>query len=94
VSADNGIYVLESTGPEYRVAHAQAIENICWKPDMGEFNRKKVVLYFGGCHVLRDRRKALIEAERQAKGCPILEYGIQFIEMPFKFPETTDDQGV
>jgi len=28
VSADNGIYILETEGPEFRVAHLMAVENI------------------------------------------------------------------
>jgi len=27
MSADNGIYILKTRGPEYRVAHLQAVEN-------------------------------------------------------------------
>jgi hypothetical protein len=30
MSADNGIYVLETDGPEYRVRDIQAIENMYW----------------------------------------------------------------
>jgi hypothetical protein len=33
MSADNGIYVLQTYGPEYRVAYTQAIDNI-----YGKFN--------------------------------------------------------
>lgn len=39
MSADNGIYILVTAGSEegvreYRVAHAQAIENLSWQPDI------------------------------------------------------------
>ena len=30
VSADNGIYILKTAGPEYRVAHLQGVENVDW----------------------------------------------------------------
>ena len=30
MSADNGIYILETDGPEYRVMHLQAVENMDW----------------------------------------------------------------
>jgi len=33
MSADNGIYILETLGSEFRVAHLQAIENIYWDDD-------------------------------------------------------------
>lgn len=32
ISADNGIYILKTKGPEWRVAHLQAIDNIYWWP--------------------------------------------------------------
>lgn len=30
MSADNGIYILETEGPEFRVAHLQAVDNLEW----------------------------------------------------------------
>lgn len=35
MSADNGVYILETVGPEFRVAYCQAIDNI-----YGKFNDK------------------------------------------------------
>jgi hypothetical protein len=43
MSADDGIYILQTLGPEFRVVHTQAIENIYWhptccdNPDIGEY---------------------------------------------------------
>lgn len=36
MSADNGIYILETIGPEYRVAHLQAIDNLEYDDSMPE----------------------------------------------------------
>lgn len=51
MSADNGTYILQTYGPEYRVVHAQAIDNIYGPYD--EINHtyhpdiKSIVEYFG-----------------------------------------------
>lgn len=94
MSADNGIYILRSpisdihTGEyEYRVAHAMAIENITYRPDRGDFNTLAIKQYFAKCQIFRDRTEALVEADRSAQKCMILEYGIQFIHISFPFPE-------
>ncbi len=94
MSADNGIYILRSpisethTGEyEYRVTHAMAIENIEYKPDKEGFSTQVVKDYFSRCGILRDRAKALAEADRLAQECMVLEYGIQFIYMSFPFPD-------
>lgn len=93
MSADNGIYILESDGPEWRVIEAQAIENINWNPDTGSsFNMEEVKRYFGKCRIFTDRKAAETEAFRMEEEtlndqmCPILEYGISTIRFPHKFP--------
>lgn len=105
MSADNGVYVLVSRGrktqhghkKEYRVIHAQAIENIEWSPDYpvgsGEMllNREYVLSYFGEARVFTDRRVAEGYAQRiydeWVKDFGYVEYGIvwfdEFAHIPF-----------
>jgi hypothetical protein len=94
MSADNGIYILKSPVHkdipgefEFRVTHAMAIDNITYRPDCEGFNSEELIKYFGDCDVMYKRTEALVEADRQAQNCPILEYGIQFINLPFPFPD-------
>lgn len=95
MSADNGVYVLKSpvhpdVGEfEYRVTHAMAIENINHRPDVEGFNTEQLKRYFGRRPVFFNRVEALVSADEIAQGCEILEYGIQFINLPFCFPEQT-----
>jgi len=97
MSADNGIYILESEGPEWRVVHAQAIENINWNPetrttcDSSFFNNDELKSYFGRCEVFTSKDDAVraalaIEGEIAQSDFPVLEYGISFIHLPRKFP--------
>jgi hypothetical protein len=96
MSADNGVYILASRGPkkrrgytkEYRVVHAQAIDNITWEPDYprgsGEkwLNRKYVLMLFGNARVFTDRRIAEGYAQRiydeHTEDFGVVEYGICF----------------
>ena len=98
MSADNGIYILKSDGPEWRVIEAQAIENIYWNEktkscaDQPYFNQKEVVRYFGRCEVFLSEEEVDVEACRLVQeiadsACPILEYGISVIHFPGKFPD-------
>jgi hypothetical protein len=99
MSADNGIYILQTPvmngdGFEYRVVHAQAIDNIFW----GEngYNKdgdpKAVVEYFGKCEVFQGEESARTEAFRLydeitegEDGYGIVEYGVSTIELPHFF---------
>jgi len=101
MSADNGIYILKTPRHEdkheqildgnifeYRVAHAQAIENIYWEYEDG--NPEEIIIYFGGCEIMKEK-EAHEEAFRLEHKiisdpiCPILEYGISTIELPHSF---------
>lgn len=109
MSADNGVYILVSRGrktrhgfkKEYRVIHAQAIENIDWSPDYPvdasepKLNREMVLVYFGEARVMSDRRIAegyaqclFDEMERDGG---FVEYGIRwlddFADVPFPQPQ-------
>jgi ribosomal protein S16 len=69
LSADNGTYILQTTGsdgPEFRVVHCQAIDNIygqfiestgTWSPDP-----KMIVEYFGESKVFTNLEEAWDEA--------------------------------
>lgn len=104
MSADNGVYILVSRGrktrrghkTEYRVIHAQAIENIIWQPDYPDgrkpmLNREVVLEYFWETRVFTDRRVA--EGYAQAIYDDVMwnfgdvEYGIvwfdEFGQIPF-----------
>ena len=112
MSADNGVYILVSRGrktrkgyqKEYRVIHAQAIENITWQPDYpdymvqdSELNRSEVLAYFGNARVFTDRRIAEGYAQRifdeVMEGFGIVEYGIvwfdEFAHIPFPKPQSS-----
>jgi len=106
MSADNGVYILVSRGrktrhgyrKEYRVIHAQAIENIYWNADdpwpaEGEamLNDEYVRSYFGEATVLTDRKIAEGYAQciydSWMKEFGYVEYGIcwliEFANVPF-----------
>lgn len=100
MSADNGVYILVSRGrktrhgfrKEYRVTHAQAIENIEYDPDypVGSdemLNRQHVLSYFGAARIFSDRRVAEGYAQRIYDEEGYVEYGIvwidEFAHIPF-----------
>jgi len=104
MSADNTIAVLKSpkvNGFEYRVLHAQAIENIYWNDEKKNFNEnnevdaKNLVEYFGACEIFTDEDEAYRKARETEQEilnddfCPILEYGISTITIskPFSWYE-------
>lgn len=87
MSADNGVYILETTGPEYRVACLQAIENIDWDPetcasdadeDTRIANARKM---FSGARAFTDRSDAITYAFALADEYPFLEYGVSDIKV-------------
>ena len=86
MSADNGIYILK-TKDQYRVTHAQAIENIYWEHDsryacyINERTNKlvptRVIEYWGGCRYTRNPETAYKIAETMLKRIGFVEYGIR-----------------
>ena len=96
MSADNGIYILATPGQglvrtEYRTAYQMAVENVYWDdgkdeetndPDVWIENARKM---WGSAPVFTTRAQALIHADNQAQGYPVLEYGISFIHIPRTF---------
>lgn len=72
MSADNGIYILPSPKDgkiEFRVSHAQAIENIDYDP-------LYEVLLFKNAPVFCSYKEAVFYAEKLAEDYDFLEYGI------------------
>src|SRR5271157_3513136 len=106
MSADNGIYIGKfpiqdeksqgSTGYEYRVIHAQAIDNISFFSDKkleekfkGE-NPRAIVEYFGRAEVFTEKQAQdkAFEMEEEILNdeyCPILEYGISTLTFRHQF---------
>jgi hypothetical protein len=86
MSADNGIYILECKD-QYRVIHAMAIDNL-WYSHINENNNQlvptRIVNYFGKSKYTRDINMARNIAFSMAKRQPILEYGINSIEIKDK----------
>lgn len=96
MSADNGIYILETDGPEYRVAHLQAVENINWNESLGREDSSddtaidNASRMWKGSAVHTSRQTALMEADKMARDCPVLEYGISFIKIKRSFKEHSE----
>lgn len=100
MSTDNTIGILvtaerEGSGCEYRVAHAQAIENIVAEPDYPEdsptLNRQAVVDRFGDSRVFQSERDARTFARMMKAGIVdkggVVEYGIKVLDYSnFFFP--------
>lgn len=94
MSADNGIYVAsfpnKDGGKEFRVAHAQAIENTTLNFMPNGENKTKLqdayrVLIFGQSAVFANRDQALqkaaeVEDEIMNSNYAVLEYGICFLD--------------
>jgi hypothetical protein len=91
MSADNGIYILESDDG-YRITHAQAIENITYDPDDTGYNQEWVKCLFGDCKVFSTIDQARDEAWRlyneiMESDFPIVEYGISTVGYLPTFPK-------
>lgn len=83
MSADNGIYVFlteTERGPEYRVAHAQAIDNIYgeWDPVGAKYkgNTEAILDVFNESEVFYTLNEALDKAEELENDIGYTEDGI------------------
>lgn len=94
MSADNGIYVLETKGPEFRVAHLQAIDNLTWDDEKKDHNNdpdvaiKNARSMFGRAKKFKDKESAILYAHKQAEEIVEdgpLEYGVCSISIDRKF---------
>lgn len=79
MSADNGTYILQTYGPEFRIAHAQAIDNIYGDYDDENHNWfpniKNMVDYFGQSKVYTDIGEAWDDAFNLDESHGWSEYG-------------------
>jgi len=85
MSADNGIYILECKD-QYRVIHAQAIDNLYWTFLDGMMSVDKpvstrIVEMYGDSRYTRDINMARNIAFSMEKRHPILEYGVSSIRV-------------
>ncbi len=93
MSADNGIYILESPAknnhnlPEYRIVETTNIDDIWYEPNYGLFNGETLIAYFGKCKVFDNVLEANEEAVRIEKECMFTQYGINYITMNRGFPQ-------
>lgn len=83
MSADNGVYILQTYGPEFRVAYAHGIDNIYgnfndetshWEGDPEMF-----LEYFGKSKVFDNLEEALDFATNLSYDYEYLEYGVCLI---------------
>lgn len=99
MSADNGVYILATSRGrgkrEYRVAHAQAIDNLTDEPDYPlhnpQLSEDYAVGLFGKCRVFTDQRiaegYAIRMLEEIEQGSGVCEYGIVQLNHPtVRFP--------
>ena len=100
MSADNGIYILETketVGLRYRVAHCQAIDDIHFVPP-GRYcpkgqrfvNLPALWRRFKDSEVFRTDISAYAEARKKEAQETICEYGISHIELDRPFPEFSE----
>jgi indole-3-glycerol phosphate synthase len=80
MSADNGVYILQTAGPEFRVAYQQTIDNIYGNFSDDTFQWQgdpEVILeYFQNAPIFSDLESALDKAADIAYNYEYLEYGI------------------
>lgn len=80
MSADNGVFVLQTKGPEFRVTYAQGIDNIYGKFNdetlHWEGNMDCMMDYFGHSEVFLNIEDALDKAEELSYNYEYLEYGV------------------
>ena len=84
MSADNGIYILK-TKDQYRVIHAQAIDNLSWslikRDSQREMVPTRIVEYYGNSRYTRDAEIAQKVAFAMSRKYPVLEYGISILRI-------------
>jgi len=95
MSADNGVYILETKGSdcyEYRVSYTTAIDNIEYEPDYGRFNKEWLIRIFGNSVIYTNEVNALFDAIEIKKAIEkygdFIEYGICNIDASdIEFPK-------
>ncbi|KKL88140.1 hypothetical protein LCGC14_1927690 [marine sediment metagenome] len=90
-------------GYEYRVLHAQCIENIYYRVesqsdqalfDQSNFVPEVAYEYFKECQPLYDEGQALSYAHRLADQYPILEYGVEILDHGEEVFQTFTDEEI
>lgn len=98
MSADNGVYILLTKGPEFRIAHTQAIDNV-----YGEWNTESntwqgdpdsLLSLFGESKTYHNIEEAYDEAEVIERSVEFTEYGVCLITdfQEHTFDELTEDK--
>jgi hypothetical protein len=93
MSADNGIYILETLAPngmgtEYRVKHQLAVENVDWDNDINDYTEDHKVRIenaremWKDCEVFTETKNANKEAKKIQDEIGWTEYGICLITIP------------
>ena len=88
--------MVDSLDFEYRVIHAQGIENIYWDNEAGDYredaNPKILIDYFGEAPVMtqEEAQSYAFKMEEEIMDddfCPVLEYGVSTISLdkPFEW---------
>lgn len=91
MSADNGVYILKTDGPEFRVAYHMSVENYMWDDEKNEESDNPDVWIANARNmwknslVFKSKDDVLLFASRIAIGYTVLEYGISIIDIPRKF---------
>lgn len=89
MSADNGIYILKTIGPEWRVVEKQNIEDIYYNEEKDEFEtvpvEKSCRKYWDNAPVFFTRDSTLGHAYLLEEQCYVCEYGITIIDVNFKW---------
>ena len=104
MSADNGVYILKtikenSNNFEYRVAHAQNIEDVTPNIKYEDLHRCSMVYIFSRSKIFTDKKEADIEAKKiydeiMNSDCPIVEHGICIVNVDEVFPKMTYREAV
>jgi len=91
MSSDNCVIILQTDGPEYRVAHIMAPENYKYDEEKEDYTEDPDVLiknarkYWEGCKVFTDKNDAYAEAERIYGEVGWTEYGLFEVLIERKF---------
>lgn len=82
MSSDNGIYILQTKGPEFRIVHAAAIDNIYkFNEETGHWDcdPEMILSYFGESQVYTNLEEAWDKANLMAEDYAYLEDGVCLI---------------
>ena len=91
MSADNGIYILETAGNKFRVAETSAIDNLDWHELHQPYNIGAYMLSIWGKSSVYDKvEDACVKAQELYNEImegpyPMVEYGIQRINTGYVF---------